>query len=396
MSRDRGSAEAAEPPGIPAERYGARLEAVRAALRDRGAAAVLLGPGAELRWLTGYAPLALERLTLLVVPAEGPAALFVPRLEALGGGAAPAVAGAFVELATWAETDDPYARVHEFLPLAASRLGARFLVSQPLWAMHLLRLQTALPGARWELAATVLRGPRMVKDAAEIELLRAAAQAADEVVLAIARGRLIGRTEADVGREVRERLLAAGHDEASFSIVGSGPCSAEPHHEAGPRLIVAGEPIVLDIGGVRAGYCSDTTRTLWPTGGDPGRGPDDTFRRLYAALQEAQAAAVAAVRPGVPAEAIDAVARRTVDAAGYGEAFTHRTGHGIGLEAHEDPYLVAGNRERLAVGHAFSVEPGIYLEGRYGARIEDIVVCGADGADVLNRTARDLYVVNGA
>jgi len=387
---------APQPAGIPPVRYGERLEAARTALHDRGAAALLLGPGAELRWLAGYAPLPLERLTLLVVPADGPATLLVPRLEALGGGGSPAVQGGLVALATWEETDDPYARAAQLLPVSASRLGARFLVSQPLWALHLLRLQAALPGARWELAATVLRGLRIVKDAQEIELLRAAAHAADEVVLAIVRGRLIGRTEADVGREVRERLVAAGHDEASFWIVGSGPYSAEPHHEAGERLIVAGEPVVLDIGGVRAGYCSDTTRTVWPTGGDPGRGPDDTFRRLYGALEEAQAAAVAAVRPGVAAEAIDAVARRAIGAAGFREAFTHRTGHGIGLEAHEDPYLVAGNRERLAVGHAFSVEPGIYLEGRYGARIEDIVACGADGPDVLNRTERDLFVVNGA
>jgi Xaa-Pro aminopeptidase len=398
MSQEEGPADvsAVGPLAIPAERYGARLDVVRAALRDRGAAAVLLGPGAELRWLTGYGPLVLERLTLLVAPAEGPATLLVPRLEALGGAAAPAVVSGAVTLSTWAETDDPYARVRESLPVGASRLGARFLVSQPLWALHVLRLQAALPGARWELAATVMRGLRMVKDAEEVELLRAAAHAADEVVLAIAGGRLVGRTEADVAREVRERLVAAGHDQAAFWIVGSGPYAAEPHHEAGGRLIVAGEPIVLDIGGVRAGYCSDTTRTLWPTGGDPGRGPDDTFRRLYAALQEAQAAASAAVRPGVAAEAIDAVARKTIAAAGFGEAFTHRTGHGIGLEAHEDPYLVAGNRERLAVGHAFSVEPGIYLEGRYGARIEDIVVCRADGPDVLNGTPRELYVVNGA
>ena len=396
MGQEDGSAATTEPAEIPAERYGTRLDAARLALRDRGAAALLIGPGAELRWLTGYTPLALERLTLLVVPANGPATLLVPRLEALGGGAAPAVATGAVVLSTWAETDDPYARVHDSLPIHASRLGARFMVSQPLWALHLLGLQAALPGARWELAATILRGLRMVKDADEIELLRAAAHAADEVVLAISGGRLIGRTEADIGREVRERLVAAGHDAAAFWIVGSGPYSAEPHHEAGGRLIVAGEPIVLDIGGVRAGYCSDTTRTLWPTGGDPGRGPDDAFRRLYAVLQEAQAAATAAVRPGIAAEAIDAVARRAIAGAGFGEAFTHRTGHGIGLEAHEDPYLVAGNRERLAVGQAFSVEPGIYLEGRYGARIEDIVVCGTDGPDVLNSTPRELYIVNGA
>ncbi|MGZ3586737.1 MAG: M24 family metallopeptidase [Candidatus Limnocylindrales bacterium] len=383
-------------PAIPPARFAARLEASRRGLRDRGAAGLLLGPGAELRWLTGYAPLPLERLTTLIVPAEDQPTLLVPRLEAAGGATSPAVQGGQVALATWEETEDPYRRVSEILPLGATRLGARLLVSQALWALHLLHLQEALPGARWEFAAAVLRMLRMVKDAEEIELLRTAAHAADEVVVAIAAGRLIGRTEADIGREVRERLVAAGHDEAAFWIVGSGPFSAEPHHGAGDRLVVAGEPIVLDIGGVRAGYYSDTTRTLWPTAGDPGRGPDDTFRNLYAAVQAAQAAATAAVRPDLPAEAVDGAARSVIAAAGFGPQFIHRTGHGIGLEGHEEPYLVAGNEERLAVGNAFSIEPGVYLEGRYGARIEDIVVCGPDGADVLNLTPHELFVVSGA
>jgi Xaa-Pro aminopeptidase len=261
--------------------------------------------------------------------------------------------------------------------------------------MHLLRLQAARPDATWGLATTALRAARMVKDAEEVALLREAAHAADAVVLAIAGGRLVDRTEADVAHEVRRRLVEAGHDEAAFWIVGSGPNSAEPHHEPGDRRIGPGEPIVLDIGGVRRGYCSDTTRTIWVTGGDPAFGPDSTFAGLYDVLQGAHGAAVAAVRPGVPAEAVDAAAREPITAAGYGAQFIHRTGHGIGLEGHEEPYLVAGNAEPLAVGHAFSIEPGIYLEGRYGARIEDIVVCGLEGADVLDATPRDLYVVSG-
>jgi len=194
---------------------------------------------------------------------------------------------------------------------------------------------------------------------------------------------------------VRERLLDEGHELAEFAIVGSGPNSASPHHEASPRVIGAGEAIVLDLGGVREGYCSDTTRTLWVTGGDASQGPEPAFRALYDVLQRSQAEATAAVRPGVACEGIDAVARGVIAAAGYGEQFIHRTGHGIGLEVHEEPYLVAGNAEALRVGHAFSIEPGIYLEGRYGARIEDIVACAADGPDPLNRTPRDLYVVSG-
>jgi Xaa-Pro aminopeptidase len=252
-----------------------------------------------------------------------------------------------------------------------------------------------LPEARFSLASAVLRNLRMRKDADEVALLRAAARAADRVVEAIAAGALVGRTEADVAREIREQLVAEGHDQAEFWIVASGPNSASPHHDPGGRAIAAGEPIVIDIGGVLRGYGSDITRTLWVTGGDPAKGPDAEFLRLYDVLQRAQAEATAAVRPGVPCERIDAVARGIVDDAGFGPNFFHRTGHGIGLEGHEEPYLVAGSAEPLAPGMAFSVEPGIYLEGRYGARIEDIVVCGDAGPVVLNELARDLLVVPG-
>ena len=273
--------------------------------------------------------------------------------------------------------------------------GTRVAVSDDLPARHLLRLQERLDDVRLELGSAITRELRIVKDPDEIALLTEAAHAADRVVGQIAAGRLVGRTEADVAREVRERLIAEGHDEAHFAIVGSGPNSASPHHEASDRVIAAGEPIVLDIGGSVAGYGSDITRTLWVTGGDAGNGPDERFRHLFGVLQGAQAAATKAVRPGVTPEAVDAAARRPIEAEGYGEAFFHRTGHGIGLEGHEEPYVIAGNREPLREGMAFSVEPGIYLVGEYGARIEDIVVCGPDGPIALNEAPRELYVVDG-
>ena len=205
----------------------------------------------------------------------------------------------------------------------------------------------------------------------------------------------MGRTEADVSREVRERLLAEGHEVAEFAIVASGPNSASPHHDAGDRVIQAGEPIVLDIGGALDGYCSDTTRTLWVTGGDADRGPTPEFREMFDLLRTAQAAATAAVRPGVACEAVDAAARTVITDGGHGPDFFHRVGHGIGLETHEDPYMVEGNSEPLREGMAFSVEPGIYLAERYGSRIEDIVICGPDGPDTLNESSRDLWVVAG-
>jgi Xaa-Pro aminopeptidase len=261
--------------------------------------------------------------------------------------------------------------------------------------MFVLRLEAAFPEARLELASGVLRQLRMHKDADEVALLRAAAHAADRVVAAIAAGPLVGRSERDVAREVVERLLAEGHDRADHDqIVGSGPNSASPHHTASERVIGAGEALVLDIGGSLGGYASDTTRTVW-VAGPGGIEPDAGFRAIHETVRQAHAAALATARPGTACEAVDAAARRVIQTAGHGPHFLHRTGHGIGLEVHEDPYIVAGNREPLAPGMAFSVEPGIYLEGRYGVRIEDIVVCAAAGPDVLNEAPRDLLVVAG-
>ena len=373
---------------IPAYRYKERLARLPELVWESGLDALLVGVGPDLEYLTGYRAMPLERLTMLVVPARGEPRLVVPRLERA---AAEAELRTEVVLATWGETDEPYAVVLEDVPPGTVALA----VSDRLWASHLLRLQAARPEAGWSAASAVLRGLRMVKDPDEIEFLRRAAHAADRVVAQIAAGRLIGRTEADVAREVRERLLAEGHQEAHFAIVGSGPNSASPHHEASERVIQPGEPIVLDIGGTLEGYGSDITRTLWVTGGDPARGPDDDFRRLFELVREAQAEGASAARPGVPAERVDDIAHRIIEAGGHGEHFIHRLGHGIGLEGHEEPYLVAGNSEPLEIGNAFSIEPGIYLEGRYGARIEDIVVCGPDGPIVLNEAPRDLYVVDG-
>jgi len=412
---------------IPPERYEARLAAAREALAAAEADALLVGVGADLRWLTGYEALPLERLTMLVLPRDGHAALLVPRLEVARAACAEAVEDGAVGLVAWDETDDPVALIP---PIVAGRVttysgGDRFgepggdragrppepggavvaaasrppgghrrlLVSDRLWASFLLRLQGAFAGAAFNLASTVLRELRMAKDADEVALLRQAAGAADRVIDALVAGRLVGRSEIDIAREVRDRLVAEGHDSAAFSIVGSGPNSASPHHEASERIVEVGEPIVFDIGGTIGGYGSDVTRTIWVSGGEAE--PDAEFRHLYGVVQRAQEQAVAAVRPGVTCERIDAVARDVITAEGYGPRFIHRTGHGIGLEEHEDPYIVAGNAERLREGFAFSVEPGIYLDGRYGARIEDIVVCGPDGPDVLNAVTRELVVVDG-
>jgi Xaa-Pro aminopeptidase len=386
--------------GIPAVRYGERLAAARTEARAAGLDALLIGVGADLRYLTGYEAMPLERLTMLLVPTSdaSPLTLIAPRLEVTPARGCPAAATGSVEVVAWEETEDPMrlvgSRLSEALGRDASDLRA-VAVDDNLRAAFVLGLQRVLPGASFALASTVLRRLRMRKDPDEVELLRLAAHAADRTVLAVAAGPLVGRTEADVAREIRDRLLAEGHDHAEFWIVASGPNSASPHHDPGERQIAPGEPIVIDIGGTVGGYGSDITRTVWVTGGDPAKGPDPDFLRLYRVLQDAQAEATSSVRPGVACEAVDGVARGIIEAAGFGPNFFHRTGHGIGLEGHEDPYLVAGNGEPMEVGYAFSVEPGIYLEGRFGARIEDIVVCGEAGPVTLNEATRDLLVVDG-
>jgi Xaa-Pro aminopeptidase len=381
---------------LPSETYAGRLASVREALRHDGAAALLAGVGPELEWLLGYAATGLERLNLLVVPAVGDPVLVVPRLEAPAAREAPGVASGTLALSTWDETDDPFALAASVLDAAGPRRapGARLLVSDGLRAAFLLRLQAAVPGAGWETASSVVGPMRRAKSAEEVALLRAAAAAADRTVTGLFAGRLVGRSEADIAREVRERLVAEGHDSASFWIVASGPNTASPHHEPGSREVRAGEPLLLDIGGRLGGYCSDITRTVWVDGGD-GVGPDETFRHLHGLVEEAQATGRAAVRPGMALQDLDRAARSVIEAGGHAAHFIHRLGHGIGLEVHEEPYLVEGASDVLVPGDAFSIEPGIYLEGRYGVRIEDIVVCGDHGGDVLNQAPRGLAAVSG-
>jgi Xaa-Pro aminopeptidase len=349
--------------------------------------ALLLSHGADLPWLTGYRAMPLERLTVLVLPRDGEAVLLVPALEAPRVPEAPSL----FTVRPWSESEDPVALAAALLP--ATR-GATYGVSDRAWAQSLLALQAALPGTTWGAASTVTSPLRAVKDADEIAALQAAARAADRVAALLQAGEipLAGRTELQVSEEIAAGLLAAGHRRVNFAIVGSGPNGASPHHDAGGRVIGAGDTVVCDFGGEYAlgddvGYCSDVTRTV--AVGDPGV----EVRDCYAVLLAAQQAAVAAVRPGVTAEEVDAVARTTIADAGLGQYFIHRTGHGIGIEEHEDPYLVAGNETPLVEGHAFSIEPGIYLPGRFGMRLEDIVVVSGDGAVALNTVDHGLAVL---
>jgi Xaa-Pro aminopeptidase len=369
-------------PSFPASVLRERLSGARREAAARGTDAVLVTPSSDYRYLLGYDAPPLERLTCLIVrPGSGPT-LVLPHLEEpLARHELGALADE-VELRTWEETEDPFALVADILGRPA-----RVAVQDQMWARFVLRLQARLDGAELVEAGPTMTALRRTKSADEIELLRAAAEAADRAMDAITSQKLSGRTEAAVSAQIRDLLRSAGHDSADWAIVASGPNAASPHHTPGERIIEEGDAIVLDIGGTATGYASDTSRTAFV-----GLPPEE-FQDLYATLQQAQAAACEAVRPGVPARDIDRVAREIITDAGYGPLFTHRTGHGIGLETHEEPYIVESNPDPLREGDAFSVEPGIYVEGRWGARIEDIVVCTATGGDRLNRSSRDLRVV---
>lgn len=358
----------------------ARLARVRARMTEMGVDVLLLSLGADLPWLTGYEAMPLERLTMLVLPREEEATLVVPRLEAPRVEEDPSV----FSIRPWAESEDPVSVV---AGLAGS--PSTVAVSDRTWATFVLALQRVLPAAEWRPSSGVTGPLRAVKDDAEVAALAAASAAADRVAAQLLAGDipLVGRTEREVSQDLGRRIVAEGHQKVNFAIVGSGPNSASPHHEAGSRVIQAGEPVVCDFGGTMDGYCSDITRTVWTAE------PSEFEREVYTILQDAQARGVAAAEVGTTCEAVDGAARDAISAGGYGERFFHRTGHGIGLEEHEDPYIVAGNSLPLAPGHAFSVEPGIYLSGRFGARIEDIVVATADGPRSLNLESHELTVV---
>ncbi|MGC5161803.1 MULTISPECIES: M24 family metallopeptidase [unclassified Rhodococcus (in: high G+C Gram-positive bacteria)] len=367
---------------FPAARYGTRLTRAAELGAAAGLDALLITPGPDLRYLVGSRAESFERLTCLVIPTDGSAAtVVVPRLE-LASLNESAVAELAVPVRDWVDGQDPYALVAELLPGASA-----VAVAEAMPALHLVPLAARFGGTP-VLATPVIRQLRMLKDADEIDALRRAGAAIDRVHARMGEWLRAGRTEAQVAADISAAILEEGHTEAAFVIVGSGPHGADPHHEVSDRVIEPGDIVVIDIGGpVEPGYNSDSTRTY--SIGEP----DPAIAARIAVLEAAQQAAVDAVRPGVTAEAVDAAARDLLAAEGLGEVFVHRTGHGIGLSVHEEPYIVGGNTETLEPGMAFSIEPGIYFRGQWGARIEDIVVVTADGCEPVNLRPHGLTVL---
>lgn len=356
----------------------ARRARVRAELTDAGVGALLVGPGADLDYLIGWTGSVQERLTLLILPAAGDTCLVVPALEAPL--VRPALRDGTVELRTWRDGDDPVDLVHGIVT-GHGLVGERVAVGDGLVTGVTLRLQARLEGCTWVPGSAVLAPVRAVKEPGELDRLRAAARAVDDVHRAVPPLLRPGRTEREIARDV-EGLIRDGHDRVGFVIVAAGEHGAIPHHEPSGRVLEPGDPVLVDVGGVRDGYWSDCTRNY--VLGEPTPG----YRALHETVQQAQHAAVSAVAPGVRAAEVDAVARRVIEDGGLGAGVLHRTGHGIGLDGHEAPWIVAGNDRRLVAGMTFSVEPGVYVPDRHGVRIEDVVVVTEEGVERLNTVGR--------
>lgn len=370
-----------EPVPFTKEDYAARMARATNDALQAGLAGLIVAPGPDLVWLTGYRPTAItERLTILLLSPDHEPTLLVPVLERPDAEAAEGAPT--LSIVDWADATDPYAAASTLL-----RPDGRFGISDSTWALHLLGLQRAVPDTSFRPLTECLPMLRAVKDANELARLAAAGAAADATYGEIVHARFAGRREAEVAADLADLLRHFGHEQVDFTLVGSGPNGANPHHEAGERVIEPGDAVVLDFGGLMFGYGSDTTRTV--SVGEP----KPEVREVHDIVRTAQQVAVEAVRPGVTCQDIDRAARSVITDAGYGSYFIHRTGHGIGVTTHEPPYMVEGEEQPLVPGMCFSVEPGIYLGGRFGVRIEDIVTVTADGGQRLNNTEHGIRVV---
>ncbi|MGW4163573.1 M24 family metallopeptidase [Streptomyces sp. NPDC004788] len=372
----------AAPAPFTADDYRARMARAADSAAAAGLAGVLVAPGPDLVYLTGYQPTAItERLTVLVLaPGQDPV-LVVPTLEAPD--AAKAAGAAALTLRDWTDGKDPYAVTAPLLDVSG-----RFGVSDNAWAMHLLGLQQTLPDTSYVSLTEALPMLRAVKDEAELARIATAGAAADAAYGEILKVRFAGRKETEVAADLAALLMEFGHSQVDFTVVGSGPNGANPHHEAGDRTIERGDMVVLDFGGLKHGYGSDTTRTVHV--GEP----TDEERRVHDLVREAQQAGFEAVRAGAACQDVDRAARKVITDAGYGEYFIHRTGHGIGVTTHEPPYMIEGEELPILPGMCFSIEPGVYLPGRFGVRIEDIVTLTQDGAGRrFNNTSREMAIV---
>jgi Xaa-Pro aminopeptidase len=361
-----------------------RTSRCQALMQERGVDLLALSPGPNLHYLSGFREEPGERLLLLLLPSEGSPCFIAPQLyeEHLRR-------DSWVEdLRIWRDGEDPIPLLQRAIQEKAPSVR-RISVDDRMWALFLLPLLQVCPNARFEVASQLLSELRMRKDPRELEQMRKAATIVDEVFEWVCQQSIEGLTERELAGALEAEMRRRGAEGIAFeTLVASGPNGALPHHRAGERRIQRGDLVILDYGCRIGGYHSDITRTV---ACGP---PDEQARKIYEIVQQVQEAAVQAVRPGVPAQEVDRTARSLITQAGYGERFIHRTGHGIGLEVHEPPYIVEGNDLPLEAGMTFSVEPGIYLPGQLGIRVEDIVAVTAEGVERLNRCSRELIVLD--
>jgi Xaa-Pro aminopeptidase len=365
----------------PQSEFADRFDRLRAAMGELDIDCLLVGPSTDMVYLIDFPVRQSERMTILVLPREGEPRLVMPGFELDRIASTPPL----FQPASWEDGDDPAPLLASLLPNGGD--GVTVAVGGQMFTHFFLRIRDAAPDARFVSGDDVLEPARMRKTPYEVAALRAASEAADSVFEEVLALPLAGMTERELLAEIHRLLLEKGHDTIGGGIVGAGPNGAAPHHHVSERRLEQGDAVVIDFGGVRANYRSDITRTFHV--GEP----NGDFRSVYDLVNEANDAGFEAVKPGVTAAEIDARTRSHIADAGYGPQFLHRTGHGIGLDGHEAPYLVRGDETVLEEGMTFSIEPGIYLEGRFGVRIEDIVVVTATGAERLNRCTHELQVV---
>jgi Xaa-Pro aminopeptidase len=341
--------------------------------------AILLPPSSDFYYVTGLPTKPSERFTAFILLSEGAPTLILPQFELAGLG--PDIRQT-VSCRGWEETDDPFL-------LAARILGkanARVAVGSQMWTTFLLSLQERLVEAHWVSAADVMSTMRMTKDDREIHLLMEAQSLAGDALSALLERGFEGKTERQVAAHLTAIRLEVGLDPVgSAGIIGSGPNGASPHHMNSDRPIKKGDAVLVDFGGGHQGYRADITRTfhVGPATGE--------FTDVYRCVQAANEAAFSGIRPGVTCESVDRAGREVITAAGYGKYFTHRLGHGIGIDGHEEPYLVQGNKLMLQTNMTVTDEPGIYLPARFGVRIEDVIHVTSKGAERMTHFSRELH-----
>ncbi len=360
--------------------YIARCKKVAAAAAAKGIDLTLISPSSDMTYLCGYAHKPSDRPTLLVISEARDPFIVAPLLEAQKVRAK--TQGLF-EVMAWDETQDPFGLTRDTLRTRISSMA----VAEQMWAGDLLRLKTHFEDAHVMSAQPLIAPLRMRKSEEELDLLRKAGCAADKAYDMLCQFKLSGMSEKEVQQELMHLLMQAGTPEA-FCLVATGENTSSPHHEVSDRIVHERDAVWVDFGGKCEGYNADCTRTLHVGS------PQSEYVRVYDIVRRAQETTVLSIRPGMTCQEVDRIARSIIQDAGYGASFIHRTGHGLGLDVHEHPYIVEGNHQVLEPGMVFSVEPGIYITGSFGVRIEDIVAVTNDGVEVLNNSTHDMLILH--